>query len=201
MISTNHITGLILAGGRAQRMGGIDKGLIALNKQPLIEIAIAKLVGQVGCMQINANRNLTQYATYGYPIVSDDTADFSGPLAGFAAGLRACKTEYLVTVPCDTPLFPSNLVERLGEKLLQEHCELVYASSQDATGKIWAQPVFCLMQTQVANSLQKFLNSGGRKIDRWFEQLSFATVVIEHDKAFSNVNTPEELHRLEKDLA
>ena len=201
MISTNQITGLILAGGRAQRMGGIDKGLIALNNQPLIELAIAKLTGQVGCMQINANRNLTQYASYGYPIVSDDTADFSGPLAGFAAGLRTCKSEYLVTIPCDTPLFPSDLVKRMGEKLVHGNHELVYASSKDVSGNIWAQPVFCLMRTQVAKSLENFLSAGGRKIDRWFDQLSSGTVVFEDDKAFSNVNTPEELSRLEKDLA
>jgi molybdenum cofactor guanylyltransferase len=104
-----HITGLILAGGRAQRMGGIDKGLIPFLGQPLIASAIARLQGQVSGILINANRNITKYATYGYPVIIDETPDFSGPLAGFSAGLKVCKTPYLLTAPCDSPLLPVNL--------------------------------------------------------------------------------------------
>ena len=198
MIPTHQITGLILAGGRAQRMGGIDKGLIAFRNKPLIEFAIARLIDQVGCIQITANRNLEQYSAYGYPIVMDETPDFSGPLAGFAAGLRECKTEYLVTVPCDTPLFPVDLVNRMGGQLIDGNHELIYASSKDAMGKIWAQPVFCLMQKGVAKSLENFLKSGERKIDHWFGKLRSTTIVFEDEKAFSNVNTPDELSSLEK---
>ena len=99
MISPEHITGLILAGGRAQRMGGIDKGLIPFHHKPLIDATIARLSKQVGPILINANRNITKYASYGYPVIMDETPDFSGPLAGFSAGLKACKTQYLLSAP------------------------------------------------------------------------------------------------------
>ncbi|MEI8077836.1 MAG: molybdenum cofactor guanylyltransferase, partial [Betaproteobacteria bacterium] len=109
MISADHITGLILAGGRAQRMGGIDKGLIPFHGKALIESAIQALKSQVGQILINANRNITKYSIYGYPVIVDEAPDFSGPLAGFSAGLKVCKTPYLVTSPCDSPLMPPDL--------------------------------------------------------------------------------------------
>ena len=92
MISANQITGLILAGGRAQRMGGIDKGLIPFRGKALIESAIQALQDQVGEILINANRNISQYSSYGYPVIVDETPNFSGPLAGFSAGLKICTT-------------------------------------------------------------------------------------------------------------
>ena len=104
MIPTEQITGLILAGGRAQRMGGMDKGLIPFLQKPLIEASIARLKPQVDSLIINANRNITKYAAYGYPVILDETPDFSGPLAGFSVGLKACKTPYLLTSPCDLSL-------------------------------------------------------------------------------------------------
>lgn len=146
MILAENITGLILAGGRAQRMGGIDKGLISFHQKPLIESAIARLKPQVGPLVINANRNITKYAVYGYPVMLDEAPDFSGPLAGFSVGLKACKTPYLLTTPCDSPLLPKDLASRLGEELEQGDFQLVYASSKESDGKIWAQPVFCLMR-------------------------------------------------------
>jgi len=198
MISRTEITGLILAGGRAQRMGGIDKGLIPFHHRPLIESAIHRLKPQVGSIMINANRNLEQYATYGYPIVSDADSSFSGPLAGFAAGLKACPTKYLVTAPCDSPLLPTNLVQLLSTKLAEGSFDLVYASSKDNAGKTWAQPVFCLMHISLLKSLEEFISLGDLKIDRWFKELNSSTVVFDSESAFANVNTPEELLTLEK---
>jgi molybdopterin-guanine dinucleotide biosynthesis protein A len=197
MISANNITGLILAGGRAQRMGGIDKGLIPFRGKALIESTIQALQNQVGQILINANRNITEYAHYGYQVISDETPDFSGPLAGFSAGLKNCKTPYLLTAPCDSPLMPSDLGSKLAQELERIGCELVYASTKEADGKIWAQPVFCLMRTDVQNSLKEFLSKGDLKIDRWFKDLRASTVIFENTKAFTNVNTPEELHYLE----
>ena len=198
MISTKDITGLILAGGRAQRMGGIDKGLIPFHGKPLIESAIAKLKLQVQTIVINANRSITKYATYGYPVVMDETPDFSGPLAGFSVGLKACKTPYLLTSPCDSPLLPNNLAELLAAEMESGDFQLVYASSKEADGKVWAQPVFCLMRSNLENSLNQFLQKGDLKIDHWFKELRTSTVVFDDPLVFANVNTPEELKKLEE---
>ena len=198
MIVSKDITGLILAGGRAQRMGGIDKGLIPFLGKPLIESAIAKLQPQVQTIIINANRNITKYASYGYPVIMDEQPDFSGPLAGFSVALKHCKTSYLLTAPCDSPLLPSNLAEVLITEMARGDFELVYASSKEADGKIWAQPVFCLMHSTVQESLSNFLMKGDLKIDRWFKELKSGTVIFEDPQLFANVNTPEELKSLEE---
>ena len=156
MIGSEQITGLILAGGRAQRMGGIDKGLIPFHQKPLIEATIQRLKTQVGFILINANRNITKYAVYGYPVIMDETPDFSGPLAGFLMGLKNCKTPYLLTTPCDSPLFPEDLGAKLANELEHNNLDLVYASSKEADGKVWAQPVFCLMRANLQDSLSFF---------------------------------------------
>ena len=197
MISTEQITGLILAGGRAQRMGGIDKGLIPFHQKPLIEATIQRLKTQVGSILINANRNITKYAVYGYPVIMDETPDFSGPLAGFLMGLKNCKTPYLLTTPCDSPLFPKDLGAKLAGELERNELDLVYASSKEADGKVWAQPVFCLMRSHLQDSLNSFLEKGDLKIDRWFKELKSSTVIFDDAQAFANANTPEELQSLE----
>jgi molybdopterin-guanine dinucleotide biosynthesis protein A len=197
MISSEHITGLILAGGRAQRMGGIDKGLVLFHQRPLIEVTIARLKSQVGPILINANRNITKYAVYGYPVIMDETPDFSGPLAGFLMGLKNCKTPYLLTTPCDSPLFPEDLGVKLAAELERAGLDLVFASSKEADGKIWAQPVFCLMRANLQDSLNSFLNKGDLKIDRWFKEIKSGTVIFDDTNAFANANTPEELQSLE----
>ena len=198
MITSEHITGLILAGGRAQRMGGIDKGFIPFQGKPLIESAISRLKPQVSTILINANRSITKYSHYGYPVLMDETPDFSGPLAGFSVGLKHCKTPYLLTSPCDSPLLPVDLAKTMSFELENNHLELVFASSKEADGKIWSQPVFCLMKTSLQDSLNAFLSKGDLKIDRWFKELRSGTVVFENPQAFANVNTPEELAALEK---
>ena len=198
MIPPEQITGLILAGGRAQRMGGIDKGLIPFLGKPLIESAIQRLSSQVGPILINANRNITKYASYGYPVIMDETTDFSGPLAGFAAGLKVCKTPYLLTAPCDSPLLPTDLGIKLATEMTRGDFQLVYASTKETHGKVWAQPVFCLMRSDLQEPLEAFLQKGDLKIDRWFKELRSSTVVFDDAQAFANINTPEELKRLEE---
>jgi molybdopterin-guanine dinucleotide biosynthesis protein A len=198
MITSEHITGLILAGGRAQRMGGIDKGLIPFHGKALIESTISRLKPQVSTILINANRSITKYSHYGYPVLMDETPDFSGPLAGFSVGLKHCKTPYLLTSPCDSPLLPTDLAQKMAVELESNNLELVFASSKEDDGKIWSQPVFCLMTSDLQDSLDAFLSKGDLKIDRWFKELRSGTVVFEHSQAFANVNTPEELAALEK---
>ncbi|CAM3624117.1 molybdenum cofactor guanylyltransferase MobA [Polynucleobacter brandtiae] len=197
-MSSQKITGLILAGGRAQRMGGIDKGLIPFRGKPLIESAIERLKPQVDTILINANRNITKYAHYGYPVIMDETPDFSGPLAGFSIGLKHCATPYLLTSPCDSPLLPLDLAERMLTKLEAENLDLVYASSEEVNGKVWAQPVFCLMRNTLEHLLNDFLSKGDLKIDHWFKEVFSGTVVFNAPHAFANVNTPQELDALEK---
>jgi len=201
MITSEHITGLILAGGRAQRMGGIDKGLIPFHGKALIESAISRLKPQVSTILINANRSITKYSHYGYPVLMDETPDFSGPLAGFSVGLKHCKTPYLLTSPCDSPLLPTDLAEKMAAELEGNHLELVFASSKEKDGKIWSQPVFCLMRSDLQDSLNSFLSKGDLKIDRWFKELRSSSVLFENSQAFANVNTPEELSALEKVLS
>lgn len=192
-MSSQKITGLILAGGRAQRMGGIDKGLIPFHDKPLIESAIERLKPQVDTILINANRNITKYAHYGYPVIMDETPDFSGPLAGFSIGLKHCATPYLLTSPCDSPLLPLDLAQRMLTKLEAENLDLVYASSEEANGKVWAQPVFCLMRNTLQHLLNNFLSKGDLKIDHWFKEVRSGTVVFNAPHAFANVNTPKSL--------
>jgi molybdopterin-guanine dinucleotide biosynthesis protein A len=208
------LSGLILAGGRAERMGGIDKGLVPYLNRPLIETALARLQGQVSQLMINANRNRSNYESYGYPVLADDhlikaskpstTIDsvtsqpaYFGPLAGFSIGLKHCQTEYLLTVPCDSPLFPLDLGARLSAELLRGQFDLVYARSADSTGQVWNQAVFCLMKKNLRVSLEQFLASGARKIDRWFELVNSSFVLFDNELAFANANTPEELAHLE----
>jgi molybdopterin-guanine dinucleotide biosynthesis protein A len=163
----------------------------------LIESVLERLKPQVHTILINANRNHSIYSSYGYPVLADEDDSFLGPLAGFVAGLKACKTPYLLTVPCDSPLFPLDLANQLADSLKTNQVKIGYASSQDTTGKIWAQPVFCLMHKDLLGSLKIFLESGERKIDRWFSQENAYSVLFANEKAFTNANTPEELAQLE----
>ena len=190
------ITGLVLAGGRGSRMGGVDKGLQSWDGVPLAQHALRRLQPQVGALMINANRNLQAYAEWGVPVWPDAHPEFPGPLAGMAAGLAHCATPWLVTVPCDTPGFPADLVQRLHEAARREQAEVAMAATREADGTLQPQPVFCLLATGLLGSLEAFLHGGQRKIDRWTVQQRCATVVFERADEFFNVNTLEELARL-----
>ena len=200
----NQITGIVLAGGRGSRMGGVDKGLQLYNDTPLAKHALQRLRPQAGQLLINANRNLDIYKTWGSEVaakvVVDGLADFAGPLAGFLVGLQQCKTPFLMTVPCDTPRFPSNLVARLSEALLQNDADIAMVSSPDEEGILRHQPVFCLMKRELLTSLKTFTDAGGRKIGAWAVQHKLARVsfneVDDDPKAFYNANTLEDLQQL-----
>ena len=195
-IGIDEITGLVLAGGRGSRMGGIDKGLQNHLGMPLAMHALLRLGPQVGALMINANRNLGAYDSMGVPVWPDAQLDFPGPLAGFVAGLEHCETPYLVTVPCDTPNFPADLVARLAAALAAEGAEMAIAATLE-DGRLQAQPVFCLMQADLLESLVAFTHAGQRKIDKWTGQHRCATVVFDDAAAFFNANTPAELQQLQ----
>lgn len=200
MIDASHITGVILAGGRGSRMGGVDKGLQPYRGVPLALHTLMRLAPQVGEVMINANRNLAAYESFGVPVWPDADADFAGPLSGFLVGLERAETPYVVTVPCDTPDFPDDLVARLAQALESEDAEIAMVrapDSEDPQGAPRPQPVFCLLRTTLLESLVKFTHDGGRKIDRWTAQHRCAMVDFAEPAAFSNANTLNELRQLE----
>ena len=197
MIDPDDITGLILAGGRGSRMGGVDKGLQAHLGMPLAMHALLRLAPQVGQVMINANRNLSAYESMGAPVWPDALPDYPGPLAGFLAGLEHCATPLLATAPCDSPLFPTDLVARLGERLERDDAELAMAATWE-DGELRLQPVFCLMRASVVESLVRFTNAGQRKIDAWTATLRTTTVRFDDAEAFVNANTLAELRQLQR---
>lgn len=205
-IDRKNITGIVLAGGRGSRMGGVDKGLQLYNGVPLAKHAIQQLLPQVGTLLINANRNLDVYqgwaAHFFAAVVEDELADFAGPLAGFLVGLQYCKTPFLVTAPCDTPRFPADLVNRLAEALLQNDADIAMVSSPDDEGILRHQPVFCLMKRELAVSLKAFTDAGGRKIGAWAAQHTLTRVDFDKanddPKAFYNANNLQDLQDLQQ---
>jgi molybdopterin-guanine dinucleotide biosynthesis protein A len=197
VIPEAEITGLILCGGRGTRMGGVDKGLQNHNGIPLALHAMLRLQPQVGQVMINANRNLAAYESMGVPVWTDPVADYPGPLAGWLAGLEQCRTPYMVTVPCDTPDFPVDLVARLAEALVKDDAEIAMAACVEE-GQVRTQPVFCLLKSTLLESLLLYLHEGERKIDRWTARHRCATVVFDDPQTFFNANTPQELAQLQR---
>ncbi len=202
--NTPAITALILAGGRGTRMGGTDKGLQNFRGLPLALHTLMRLQLQTMAPKevlINANRNLSAYESLGVPVWPDSIDGFAGHLAGFLTGLERCETPWLLTVPCDTPLFPLDLVERLFKTMADENADIAMAAAPEADGTVRPQPVFCLFQVDLLESLVKFTQGGGRKIDAWTGQHRCAIVPFDLPKdsptAFSNANTLAELQQLE----
>ena len=183
------VTGIVLAGGQGRRMGGVDKGLQPLRGKPMIEWVLARLAPQVAEVIVNANQNIQSYEKYGHRVVPDEIAGFAGPLAGLHAGLKAASSPLVVTVPCDSPFLPSDLVSRLQQFLGEK--DLAVAKTGDQP-----HPVFALMKRQVRESLEAFLASGGRKIDAWYAALKVVEVSFDDEAdAFRNINTLDELGR------
>lgn len=206
MIHPQDITAIVLAGGKGSRMGGVDKGLQNFNGAPLALHTLMRLQmqegGLIGDLMINANRNLGAYEGFGVPVWPDTLSDYAGPLAGFLTGLERAETPYLLTVPCDSPLLPLDLAQRLAAAFEDETTEIAMASAPEDDGALRPQPVFTLMRIELLESLVAFTQGGGRKIDAWTAM--HRTVVVPFDRpgddprAFCNANTLAELHALEK---
>jgi molybdopterin-guanine dinucleotide biosynthesis protein A len=182
-------------------MGGADKGLQNFNGMPLALHTLMRLQMQVGEVLINANRNLAAYESFGASVWHDALPDFAGPLAGFMTGLEHCDTPWLLTVPCDTPLFPLDLVQRLAEAAEAQDAEIAMACAPEADGALRPQPVFCLLRRELMESLHLFTQGGGRKIDAWTGQHRTVHVHFnapgDDPRAFFNANTLDELRQLE----
>lgn len=195
---SDRITGVILAGGRGSRMGGVDKGLQPFRGAPMAQHVLNRLAPQVDFLMINANQNLPVYQRMGVPVWPDDIQGFVGPLGGLHAALRHCETDYLVTVPCDSPFLPSDLVQRLRAGMLDNDADVAFAAT--GRGQTWQpQPVFSLLKTSVLPSLESYLQSDGRKIGQWHKSLRNVEVWFEDERAFRNINTLAELQEFEAD--
>jgi len=185
------ISAVILAGGQAKRMGGADKGLALLNGRPLIAWVLERIAPQVDELFISANRNIDQYRIFGYPVLPDASTDFQGPLAGLLRAMAEAAHPLILSVPCDTPFLPYDLVERLTDAL-------------DASGADIAIPICdgqvhraaCLCQRSLLPGLENFLAQGGRRVGEWQSMLSRVEVPFDDEQAFLNINTTDELTRL-----
>jgi molybdopterin-guanine dinucleotide biosynthesis protein A len=186
-----QITGLILAGGLGTRMGTIDKGLQPFRKLPMIAHVMQRLAPQVSSIMINANQHLPTYQQFGVPIWPDHLPDYAGPLAGMQTGLMRCTTEYLATVPCDSPFLPQDLVAHLHHALQSERADLAIATT-GAGDERQRHPVFCLLKTSLLPNLSVFLENGGRKVGEWTSSLKCAEADFTDEAAFNNINTLED---------
>lgn len=214
LLPAHAISAVLLAGGRGSRMGGADKGLQAFRGTPLAQNALQRLRAQTlapAHVAISANRHLNDYAALGAPVLTDPPhlPAWAGPLAGFLAGLAQADTPWLLTVPCDVPLFPLSLCERLVQAAQAQQADIAIASasdheaapSDDGPAPLRRQPVFCLLRTALHADLAAYVHEGGRKIGAWAAR--HRTAVVPFDApgddplAFANANTLDELHRLE----
>ena len=182
------LTGMILAGGKARRMGGQDKGLVSYRGRPLIAHVLERLEPQVRTILINANRSRDRYAQFGHPVIADAEDGYLGPLAGILAGLRAARTELLLCVPCDSPRISPDLADKLAAPFAQETTRVAVAS---CAGRL--KPVFAMLHTGLAEALDDFLRGGGRKIDEFYGAQGFEEIPFENPEEFRNINTREEL--------
>ena len=191
------VTGVILAGGRGARMGGVDKGLVEVAGRPMVEHVLAALERQAGAVAINANRSAERYARYGHPVIADRMDGFQGPLAGMGSALAAAATEFVLVVPCDSPLVDASLGPRLHAALVERGADVAVAHD----GKRM-HPVFVLIRRAARAGLDDFLARGERRIDRWFAEEKTAVVDFSDlPEMFLNVNREEDRSRLEARLA
>lgn len=192
-IAKEDITAVILAGGRSERMGGEDKGLVELWGKPLLAHVLDVVSTQVDSVIISANRNLQRYQNFGAPVIADKMGEHWGPLAGIATALQAIRTSYLLTLPCDTPCLPDDLIDRLCTALASESADLSVA--HDGTR---LQNTIVLLPRHLVDDLDAYLDSGQRKVETWLRQHKIAEVAYtDRDNPFLNVNSSEQLQALE----
>ncbi len=192
-----HVTGLILAGGRSSRMNGNDKGLLRLLDRPMIEHVINRLSPQVDNILISANRFIEQYQQYGYKVLLDEFDDFRGPLAGMSQGLTNSESEYLLTVPCDGPLLPADLAQRMLDTALKHQVRIVLAFDGQ-----YKQPTYNLIHHSLLDDIKHSLQCNEHKLGKWLMDHGALKVDFsDQKKAFINVNTPNDLATLAEQLS
>ena len=188
------ITGLVLAGGNARRMGGVDKGLVKVKGDFLICHVIDRIKFQVEHLMINANRNIDTYKTLSNVVIQDQTSQRLGPLGGIQAGMYNCKTPYMISVPCDVPKVPLDICNRLYLNLLENDSDCTMPVTVDSEGVERTHPAILLLKKELIESLDLYLKSGGRKIDQWTSELKCTQVVFEKSEDFLNINKLEDIN-------
>ncbi|KND61771.1 Molybdopterin-guanine dinucleotide biosynthesis protein MobA [Candidatus Burkholderia verschuerenii] len=199
---TSNLTGLLLAGGRGSRMGGVDKGIQPFRGEPLALHVLRRLAPQAGAMLISANRSIVEYerigAAFGATVIADTLDDYPGPLAGIAAALRAAHTEFVLSAPCDAPFVDTRLAVTLMQALHDANTDIAYAATTHAGARI-AHPVFALLRTSLADDLDAWLAAGERKVRAWYASHKAVEVPFPDDRAFYNINDLHQLAELERD--
>lgn len=197
--ATPDVGAVLLAGGLARRMGGQDKGLVVLAGKPMASYALQTLLPLVQHCVINANRNINDYASMapeGVDVIADTRDGHLGPLAGLSMALEHLQTSYVLMCPCDSPFVQSALVSALISQCLAEDADIAVAHDGERL-----QPVFCVVNRRVKMSLDAFLDSGERKIDRWFGMHRLVEVdARQYAASFRNINTLDELKEAESDI-
>lgn len=196
IINPSDITGVALAGGRAQRMNGADKGLLPLGGRPLVCHVLAALQEVAGTVLINANRNVELYRAFGPSVIPDHDDSFQGPLAGILSAMRAAGTPYLLSVPCDNPLLTGPLLRRLVDALLDSTSEIAVASDGHRL-----HPLVLLAETALADDLDDFLAGGERRVESWIRRRRWVSAdYSDCPEVLANINTPGELADLSRIL-
>lgn len=173
-------------------MGNVDKGWIEFEGRPLVEHVLARLAPQVEEVLISANRNLERYAALGCIVIPDLLPDYAGPLVGLHAALRHARHDLVMTVPCDSPYLPLDLVERLRIALERSAAQIAVPRAGERL-----HPVFLLCKKTVAPGLDAYLANGGRKVEAWCVQMGCLEVDFEDQReAMRNINTPDDLSGL-----
>ena len=197
----DDVTGVVLAGGRGQRMGGVDKGLLLLAGRPLVARVLDRLQPQVGAVSISANRQVDSYAAFGHPVLADENGDFAGPLAGVLAALSACRTPWLLCAPCDAPMLPLDLAQRLHDAAAREEAVGAVACTGpgDGNGLLQqVQPTFLLLHQRLVLPLRETLARAERSVQRFAAAQGIVRVRFDDEAAFANVNTPQDLALMER---
>ncbi|WP_118180727.1 molybdenum cofactor guanylyltransferase MobA [Paraburkholderia phosphatilytica] len=196
------ITGLLLAGGRGSRMGGVDKGLQPLHGEPLAGHVLKRLAPQTDALVISANRNADAYAELGRPfnaqVIADTLPDFPGPLAGLLAALFVARTDCVLSVPCDVPSLPADLAPRLADALVSTRADIATVVTANADGRTSLHPVFALLRPTLAADLAAFLQAGEHKVRAWYARHKTVEVSFTDERAFYNINSLQELADLER---
>lgn len=183
------ITAVILAGGSGRRMGGRDKGLLPLRGRTLIEHVLERLSAQCDTILINTNRHQEVYTRFGYPLIEDTLPGGLGPLAGLLSALEHSQSDYVLSVPCDTPQLPRDLVLRMLDSLNRHQADVCTVDDGDRL-----HPVIMLVRHSLAANLRDYLQSGHRKVHDWYYRNKHCAVDFsDQPKAFMNINTPEQL--------
>lgn len=193
MNQQTKVTGVILAGGLARRMNNQDKGLVEFCGKPLVAYAVVAMNTVVDELLINANRNRAAYQAFSYPVISDRSDQFDGPLAGIYSAMLAAQYPVLLVMPCDSPMINAEHLSRLLTALSQPDTDIAVAYDGERL-----HPVFLALKTELKHSLQAYLAAGERKIDRWLQQHRMQTVDFsDQASVFININTLSELSALE----